>query len=360
MVFLDKSVQFDNNYWGEAAPLSGTYGQYDNGVNVFSIYFNGNTGTSSFTEGSSGCTLVQTTGVLYGTATINALKLSVKGTKAAMAFTSGIPAGAYIAESNLEINPISGVTTDYVGLVDSGTASSLANGVGGGQPGSAHFVYVYWTAGGHTTGASSSYSIAASTWYYADVVYPGTSAPSFTADLYSTLYTTPLATTTANANPLSSVGTFYFGLPTGNGGATGTILYYNWGRVRAYPPGGIPPSVSFGSVQQSTILTLSNSGTASWLANLVVYSTSNTARLNNLTVSFYNPYSKQVILGSVTNQNQGHQVTLGASTTISIIMDVTVNSAGTSTVTMGLKIQSVPSSGQASVYCYDVISLTVS
>ena len=40
MVFEGTSVAFDGNYWGEAPTLSGTYGQYDNGANVFNFYDN--------------------------------------------------------------------------------------------------------------------------------------------------------------------------------------------------------------------------------------------------------------------------------------------------------------------------------
>jgi len=358
MAFLSTATPFDDNYWGEAPSLSGTYGQYDNGAQVFSIYFNGNTPTSSFTE--DGSTLTQATGVTYGPTTISALELAVKATKSAMSFAPGVAPGGYIGEANLEINPLGGVTTDYVGLVDSATAANLANGVGGGEDGTKHFVYNYWSSGAHTIGTATSYTIVASTWYYADLIYPGASAASFTTDLYTSLYSTPLATSSASANPLTSIGTFYFGLPTGNGGATGTTLYYNWARVRVYPPNNVLPLASPGSTTRAAILTISNSGSSAWLANLVAYSSTNAARLSNLTLSFQSPYSEQVVLGTaVTNQNSGPQVTLAASATIAIIIGVTVNSGGTSTVTMGLKIQSPPAGVQASSYCYDTIALTV-
>jgi len=358
MVFLSKGATFDGNYWGEAPTLSGTYGQYDNGANVFSIYFNGNTPTSSFTV-STGNTLSQATGVQCGSGTINVLSLVAKAKYSAMSFATGVTAGGYIVETNVEAKSLGGETLDYAGLVDSATASSLSNGIGGGQDGSSPFGYVYWTAGAEKS-ASAGVTLSASTWYYVDVTYSGISAASFTTDLYSTLYSTPLATKTASVNPLSTVATFYFGLPTGNGGATGTTLYYDWGRVRAYPPGDTLPTVSFGSVSRGAILTFTNSGSNSWLVNLVVYSSTNGARLNNLTISFQNPLSQQVILGTgVTVQNSGPQVTVAGSATISIIVGVTVNSAGSSTVTLGLKIQSPPLSGQASVYCYGIIGVTV-
>src|SRR5712691_7858998 len=40
MYFKAPSVGFDGVFWGEAPGLSGTYGQYDNGANVFGNYWN--------------------------------------------------------------------------------------------------------------------------------------------------------------------------------------------------------------------------------------------------------------------------------------------------------------------------------
>ncbi len=62
MVFTPTSTNFDANYWGEAPSLSGTYGQYDNGANVFTAYFDGNTATTSFSV-HSGLTVAKATGV---------------------------------------------------------------------------------------------------------------------------------------------------------------------------------------------------------------------------------------------------------------------------------------------------------
>src|SRR2546428_12450609 len=40
MLFYPLSTNFDGVYWGEARGLSGSYGQYDNGANVFGNYWN--------------------------------------------------------------------------------------------------------------------------------------------------------------------------------------------------------------------------------------------------------------------------------------------------------------------------------
>ena len=40
MIFESTSTNFDGIYWGETPTLSGTYGQYDNGANIFNFYDN--------------------------------------------------------------------------------------------------------------------------------------------------------------------------------------------------------------------------------------------------------------------------------------------------------------------------------
>jgi len=57
---VDPSLNFDGNYWGENPLLTSTYGQYDNGVNVFPIYYNfAGTTLDSRISTVSGATLTQ-------------------------------------------------------------------------------------------------------------------------------------------------------------------------------------------------------------------------------------------------------------------------------------------------------------
>ena len=42
-----------------------------------------------------------------------------------------------------------------------------------------------------------------------------------------------------------SVGASVAGNPDG--------IYFNWGRSRAYPPGGVPPTISYGSISPNTV-----------------------------------------------------------------------------------------------------------
>ena len=336
MVFLYKTATFDQNYWGEAPTLSGTYGQYDNGVNVFTFYDNfvGTALSSKWTPilSSSGATLAVNNGLTVTTTTTTAYGFVI----------SAYQPYPEVAETyTTSGNSILGVST-----------SQLLNG----------FIAPYY-----------GYSM---DWYssYDDVEYEGTSSAQLSAPTEANFPTgiwQVIWSATGSEYFQDGSGVSYTATNSGHaianygvyvGQSNGVIQssVFNWARMRAYPPSNVLPSVSFGSITRGTILTFSNSGSTPWLANLAVYSSTNAARLNNLTVSFQSPLSKQVILGTgVSNQNSGPQVTLAGSATISVIVGVTVNSAGTSTVILGLKIQSPPSSGQASVYCYGIISLTV-
>ena len=62
------------NEIGEAPQLPAAYGEYDNGANVFTIYFNGNVPTSSFTLSGSGSSVSAVAVAGPTGATINALK----------------------------------------------------------------------------------------------------------------------------------------------------------------------------------------------------------------------------------------------------------------------------------------------
>ncbi|MDE1833571.1 MAG: hypothetical protein KGH58_04090 [Candidatus Micrarchaeota archaeon] len=247
MYLLPTSTAYDGIYAGEAPQLSKTYAQYDNGQNVFVSYFNGNTSTGYFTTGS-GSSLSQVSGLGYGTGTITALALTTKALAASMVYTSGFAADKYVAESNLESTNPTADTISWAGFVDNATAANMKNGVGATTNCGGLVFGAGWVKGTGISCAASAYAPSASTWQYADLIYPGTGASTFTADIYSQLYSTPLATETATANPLSGLSTFYFGLITGEGGGTGQTIYFNWGRVRKYLPGNVMPSINFGSI----------------------------------------------------------------------------------------------------------------
>jgi hypothetical protein len=338
MAFLSTSINFDGVQAGEAPTLSATYAQFDNGAKVFLFYdnFAGTTISSAWNVvGASGTYSVD-----------NGLVVD------------SLPFPGYSFSLNNEYTGPLIVDAYQVGTTGAWLGASFSNLV--------------------TTSSSYTVTSGAAQWVYPPEGSDGinglciaSGCTGFTPNPVSTtlqVVTLAVSSTAAveyqdYANPVTATGTNsltnYPGVVQVGYASSDTQTTY-WFRLRAYPPGNVMPSASFGSLTLGAILSLPNSGSSSWLVNLAVVSSTNTARLNNLTLSFRNPYSKQVVLGSgVPNQNSGPQVTLAASTTMLIAIGVTVSSAGTTTVTLALKIQSPPSAGAASVYCYDVIALTV-
>jgi len=251
-------------YVGEAPQLSPTYGQYDNGQYVFLAYANGNTPISDFSV-YSGYTLSQATGVSYGSTTINALKLtgyaSSAGTLDFYLNTVSLPASAsYIAEGNAQwyTSSASG-DTNIVALIQSPSSSPNAIAVGG-VPGfsDAFFDQEYISSGSYNTNKNPQGS-AGQGWVYGSLTYIAGSS-TFSAYTSSTLYSpTYLGSTT---NPISSSGSnLYLGVIGSQDSSYPANAYWNWLRVRAYPPNGVMPSVSIYAPNTNlySIITITNS-----------------------------------------------------------------------------------------------------
>lgn len=258
MVFLPTSTEFDGVYRGEAPQLSTAYAKYDNGANVFDLYFDGSTATSSFNLGANNGISQQTTAnPISGGATLNVISLTGYGAanRVNMILTTPLPAGnpsyGEIAESYSEIqNGYAPNAQGLAGFCDSTTAGSTTINAESEVVGASGtlYDYVYVTAGTATkeTGAGVD---AALTWYYAALAYPGTSSTSFSGIVSTTFYSAYAASTAFHPITGSaqlywcSVGSSVPGNPDG--------LYFNWGRARAYPPAGVAPAVAFGSISSN-------------------------------------------------------------------------------------------------------------
>ena len=258
------SSLFDGVTTGEAPWLSSTYAEYDNGAQVFPLYFNGDTPTSDF-GAISGVTVTQSTGVAYGSSTINAIKTSggPANVNAQWVYkTASVSAQGVIAESNFEGTTFANF--GEIGIGDSSTAGSLENGISNAGHISSKLYAPLSDASGTTTTGTKTGTIAASTWYWATLIYPGTSASSFDV-VTDTVpeYESASAVVTLAKNPLSSSTSFYIAPPSQHTG-TGTYdILYNLVRVRYYPPNGVMPAVSFGAVYGVATFTengLPNSG----------------------------------------------------------------------------------------------------
>jgi hypothetical protein len=398
MVFLSKSTEFDGVQAGEAPTLPGTYAQYDNGANVFAFYddFAGTSISSAWnTVGAQGTYSVDNGLTMYSAPFPSAV-LSLNSQYTGPLIVDAYQVGTYgdwlgASFSNIQSTSSSfGITSGAVQWVyppegaDGYNGVCISSGCTFFTPNPPSTTLQVVTLAVNSTVATE-YQDYANPATVSDPISPTNATPAVnstvatkhqdhtnpttasgmvpltnaTPAVNSTVATKhqDYANTATASDPISL--TNYPGIVQVAYSDSDTQTTY-WFRLRAYPPSDVMPSASFGSLAAEAILTVTNSGSSSWLANLVMVTSSNTARLNNLTISFRNPYSKQVVLGTgVPNQDNGPQVTLGASSTLLITVGVTVSSSGTSTVTLALKIQVPPGSGSISVYCYDIISLTV-
>jgi hypothetical protein len=248
MVFQPINTNFDGNYWGEAPQLSGTYGQYDNGANVFSLYFNGNTAISNFNV-AAGFTLSQATGISFGSSTINAIKVSGSGSWPgnSWAYKTSISNAANVLEGTVENTQ----TNNAVATLDlqDGTSPNNAEGTYNWYSGS-YFAQTY-NSGGSVTQDQNQQGSGVNSWVYYTVQYTGSSASSFYSSIAPQLYSkTGGYSGTVSANPLSSASNIYIGDDWGNQASTPSTYYMNWVRDRVYPPNGVMPTVSFGSIVQ--------------------------------------------------------------------------------------------------------------
>lgn len=236
MTFLSTSTEYDGNYWGQAPQLSGTYGQYDNGANVFPFYdnFAGTALNSRWTV--SGITYTVNNGF---TATVTA-------------------AEGYIISKALALNPATHVLDFYgtnfqtastywtaVGMLDGGenggtSGSGLGSMIVAGYPSASQTNG--WqrnsTSGLQTSGAMQTAQAAAiwtveptapsSTNFY--INYGGLQTVSAYADTY------PLYEGLVSAGAADTP--YTFSVP----------VAVTWFRVRLYPPNGVLPSTSVVSI----------------------------------------------------------------------------------------------------------------
>ena len=233
---------FDGNYWGEAPQLSSTYGQYDNGANVFTNYWNF-AGTST----PSGITIYSNSGT--GSITFNNGMTLKGGTSASPGQTTAYTTSSFSAP----------IIVDYYGTQSTSPSGeaygwsmdgfSNANSNSGTYPtsGTSYTLLDFENgvnAGVHTTQGGA-------------ITNGGLSAPSgnlFSASVWTHIYTSSAYYTYQNyvnntgyITGASNTASIPFELGVGNNEATYVPngMTVNWLRTRAYPPNGVQPSVSF-------------------------------------------------------------------------------------------------------------------
>ncbi|MDG7021715.1 MAG: hypothetical protein JRN23_07265, partial [Nitrososphaerota archaeon] len=239
MVFQPTSTEFDGVYWGEAPNLSATYGQYDNGANVFTQY--GGKSWSSFTT--IGGTWDTTNGYLEQTSTTG----SYNGGPAAV-----IEGASYAASGSYVIDTAFSYTTQAtprVGVITVATPS-------GGD------VYGYRFIGQQSNNGAGFISFLNDmTAWVVNGVYDGSTATSYTMEVVDsagtwsgTLFSgygtggtalTTMGATAYTSNNNAGAATGYVGVSAGyytGSTVVGNPAAFQWFAMRALPPGGVMPS----------------------------------------------------------------------------------------------------------------------
>jgi len=254
-MFVRNSIQYP--YTGMRPDLSTSYAQYDNGKNVFLIYFNGNEPLSNFNNQGNSLTQISTTGPLGNT--INAIYISGYASNLGFVYIAKyILNQPVIAESSvIQLgNQAGGLGADngFVSIVDNTSISSLnAISVDMGY-GSSYFSNDYFINGSQTTDINQQGS-AVSEWLYAWVVYEGSSATSWYGCIAPQLYSSSGGYCgTVDNNPFSSSSQLYLGIIGSVDSSYQWQTAWNFMRLRAYPPNGVMPS---NSQPQKTIILVS-------------------------------------------------------------------------------------------------------
>ncbi len=251
MGFANKSdMLFNKLTTGEAPQLSPKYAEYDDGANVFPIYFNGNTNPSDFSTGG-GDTVTQITGITMPNGNIgNALRFTTGSSETATTvdiFTGSNLVNApnyYITEASFQSDG-SGTDMDWGFVQNSGAGASNNAIFVGTQFGSAYFDQAYISNGARTTDINGQGTTTTS-WRYSSLTYG--SPTSFFGYIAPQLYSTSGGYSgTVTTNPIASVSPIYWGW-YGDVGASGKWVQFNYVRVRAYPPNGVMPTYNIGSI----------------------------------------------------------------------------------------------------------------
>lgn len=264
MVFESTSIEFDGVIAGEAPQLSASFGQYDNGANVF-LYYNNGGSTSNLNVVNGGSVTVTTQTNPYGGST-SVLTLTGSGSTTTSSetvawYTSSLVGDNFIAEGWINIG------TNLNGLFAIRGASSSTNTnylLGDGWTGDEASV-VYESGTTNTLLSGSGARSAAWMWDMATI-----SGSSLSTTVYSGgppyLGGTVSSTTTVTDTTLGASNQ-YVGIGTWSGGAT--AAYFFGVRIRSDPPGGVMPSTLAGSISQNVptqagaVLYIANVGGAS-------------------------------------------------------------------------------------------------
>ncbi len=213
MTFLSVGTTYDNNYAGEAPELSPLYAEYDNGAKVFTSFYANFSGSS-----------------------LNSKFSTAPGAN------SGVSDGVTITESG--VNWLGVYTNSYTTtgtVVEAyGKSNSYAIGIntGAGIDAEWHPGIFYYGHGGSCTSSPTANANSQSISYSANNFYVISFA------LISGAPISMLNYSTISVTDGTSISSTCIGLS----GTSGTTVFYYWFRVRAYPPSGVMPTATSGSL----------------------------------------------------------------------------------------------------------------
>jgi len=241
---VDPTLNFDGNYWGENPLLSSTYGQYDDGSNVFNFYDNfvGTTLNSKWTSGTSGGSYTVNNGL-----TITLPYNAASGSYVYVSTSSYTVTSAQIIESYANLNGFN--TTNFrmvpVGLTQYNNVPWHAdlyeneNGVGWvGDAQSRGGISAIATTSSNANYFQTSLIDSTSSYQLWGILYPDNNSVSVQYN-YSNWGST---TTYVPATPLYITISNYI-YPSQNIIQTTYPINVYYIRARAYPPNGVMPSV---------------------------------------------------------------------------------------------------------------------
>ena len=233
MGFASKSANlFNNTNDGEAPQLSSTYAEYDNGANVFLNYYSGASDSGWTTAGTAGQTSSAPSGSPFGTNALYALN-SVGNYLYTVANGQS---DNMVIEYYTYINRLNDV---FFLENPSGSGQLARQGDGSGWYGIASTAsWTSWSTPPDTGSWSGE-------WVLSGVVVKGGSATQYLSTNLGD-YGSELGQNPSNTYSVSNNGN-YLGLVGDGGGSSDE--YWNGLIIRAYPPNGVMPSVSFGPIQ---------------------------------------------------------------------------------------------------------------
>ena len=237
---------------GEAPQLSSTYAEYDNGASVFNFYdnFAGTSLSSKWTSSTDDSgTVTVSNGVTFysGTARLNAFI----GTTASYTWGTGYTVDAY---NYYYSTSTSDNYMKNLGVLWNGTFNQNEN-----YPTSSYNLEVQYNSAQTTIAENGVSSGTTSSLPTANAWIVSTFSELPSSLVFYTNYT-PFLTATVSAYSPSS-GQNYLGVAGGT--VTQSKYGVQWYRVRITPPNGVMPSVTYGSAQSPSSLSLTYSPSAS-------------------------------------------------------------------------------------------------